>query len=102
QRVQRYRDDLSARFAAARRQGDMVHLRDASRFALQIEHNPPHALDLARQAWIRQKTPYDARVLLEAAIANNDTAAANSIAAWVTETHLEARAIARVLDRPSH
>src|SRR5580704_15632398 len=54
-----YRDDVAARYEAARRQGDTVHLRDASRFAFNIEHNGARALDLAQQNWSTHKTPYD-------------------------------------------
>jgi tetratricopeptide (TPR) repeat protein len=46
-----YRGDVAARYEAARRQGDTVHLRDASRYALEIEHDGIKALDFARQNW---------------------------------------------------
>ena len=91
-----YRADLAARFTAARRQGDVAHFRDMSRFALQIEHAPSRALDFAQLNWDRQKTPYDARVLLEAAIASRDTTAAGLITAWTDKQHLEDRAIMRL------
>ena len=94
-----YRDDVVARFEAARRQGDIRHLRDASRFALEIEHDDARALDLARQNWAAHKTPYDARALLAAAIACRDPASARSIIDWVATTRLEDRTIQRLLER---
>ena len=94
-----YRDDLAARFAAARQQGDTLHLRDASRFALDIEHNARSALDFARQNWETQKTPYDARVLLAAAIASGDLNAAQPVIAWVTSNRLEDHTIGLLLAR---
>jgi len=84
-----YRDDVAARLEAARRQGDRLHLRDASRFALEIEHEGARALDFARQNWAVHKTPYDARALLAAAIACHDPAAAQPIIDWVAATRLE-------------
>jgi tetratricopeptide (TPR) repeat protein len=90
----RYRDDLAARFAAARRQGDLVHLRDAARFALDIEHDNPRALKIALLNWqSNHKTPADLRVLLAAAVACHDAEAVKPAIAWIDTTHLEDRAI---------
>lgn len=83
------RDELAARFEAARRQGDRVHLRDASRFAREIERDGPAALELARQNWASHKAPVDARLLLQAALACHDPAAARPAAEWVAASHLE-------------
>src|SRR5206468_1508748 len=83
-----YRDGVAARYAAARRQGDRLHLRDASRFALEIEHDAARALDFARQNWELHKTPYDARALLAAAIAAGDPAGAQPVIDWVKATRL--------------
>jgi tetratricopeptide (TPR) repeat protein len=93
-----YRDDIAARFAAARRQGDTLHLRDASRFALEVERDPVRALDFARRNWSVHKTPYDARALLAAAIACRDPAAARPVADWVARTRIEDRNIARLIN----
>src|SRR5436190_22200576 len=93
------RDGVTARFAAARRQGDMLHLRDAARFALEIEHDGPRALDFARQNWEVHKTPYDARALLAAAIAAGDPAGAQPVIDWVKATRLEDRNIERLIER---
>ena len=95
-----YRDGGAARYAAARRQGDRLHLRDASRFALEVEKDPAWALDFARQNWAVHKTPYDARVLLAAALASGEPAAAQPVIDWVRTTRLEDRNIERLLERP--
>jgi hypothetical protein len=94
-----YRDGVSARFAAARRQGDRLHLRDAARFALEIEKDAPRALDFARQNWDVHKTPYDARALLAAAIAAGEPGAAQPVVDWVKTTRLEDCNIARLIER---
>ena len=94
-----YSDDVAARFAAARRQGDRLHLRDASRLALEIEHDAPRALDFARENWVVHKTPYDARALLAAAIACHDAAAAQPVIDWVAATRLEDKRLNRMIER---
>jgi hypothetical protein len=98
-KLERYRKDLAERFAAARRQGDTLHLRDAARFALDLEHDPPRALDLALRNWATQRTPVDVRIVLEAALAAAQPAAARPIAEWVARTGLEDVAIAQLLGR---
>lgn len=97
----KYRDDLAARFAAARRQGDTVHLRDAARFALEIEHDGARALALAEQNWTTHKTAYDARPMLAAAITCKSGPAAATIAAWARANHVEDRTIAKLLAEAS-
>jgi tetratricopeptide (TPR) repeat protein len=91
-----YRDDVAARYEAAGRQGDTAHLRDASRYALEIEHDGTKALALARQNWSVHKTPYDTRALLAAAIACHDPTAAKPVIDWVAATGLEDRVIDRL------
>jgi hypothetical protein len=96
-----YRDDVAARYEAAQRQGDTVHLRDASRFALEIQHDSARALALAQQNWSTHKTPYDARVLLAAAIACHDPAAAKPVIDWLAATGLEDRGVEELVKRLS-
>ncbi|MGC2201878.1 MAG: tetratricopeptide repeat protein [Stellaceae bacterium] len=97
-----YRDDLAARYAAARRQGDILHLRDASRYALEIEGDGRHALAFAQQNWSTHKTPEDARAVVAAAIACRDQEAARPIAEWAARTHLEDHSLWLLLKRLSH
>jgi hypothetical protein len=98
-RFSAYRDEVAARYAAARRQRDTLHLRDASRFALEIEHDLAGALDFAQQNWAVHKTPYDARALLATAIACNDPVAARPVIDWVAASNLEDRPIERLVQR---
>lgn len=92
-----YRDDLAARFAAARLQGDTVHLRDTARFMLDIEHDAARALTLAVRNWqTGHKALADLRVLLAAALACHDLTAVKPALDWVAATHLEDSTIERL------
>jgi hypothetical protein len=44
------------------------------------------ALDLARENWRSQREPWDARVLLESALAAGRPAEAGAVLAWLDET----------------
>lgn len=98
-RLATYRQELAARFAAARRQGDTLHLRDAARFALDIEHDAPRALKYALQNWAIQRGPIDARIVLDAALAADDPAVARPVETWLARTRLEDVTLARQLRR---
>ena len=82
-------DELRARHAANRARGDIVHRREAARFELWIEGHPAEALALARANWEVQREPADARILLEAADAAHDPAAAAPVVAWVRSSGIE-------------
>ena len=92
-----YREELAARFAAARAQGDDRHLRDAARFALELDRDPRRALGLARRNWTIQKMPADARVLLEAASAAGEPGEAQPVAEWIGRIHLQDQMLHRLL-----
>lgn len=92
-----YRKDLAARFAEAQQEGSILYLREAARFALDIEHHPRRAVALATRNWAISRTPLDARVLVDAAAAAHDPAAARPVAEFVARTHLEDTVIARCL-----
>jgi Tfp pilus assembly protein PilF len=80
---------LQARFDAARRRGDSVHLREEARFTLHLLDRPDEALELARRNWETQREPADARLLLEAAFAAGEPAAAQPVLDWRDRTGLE-------------
>ena len=61
--------DLRNRFQIGRTRGENLHPGDEARFALYLEGEPAKALALAKDNWSRQRTPQDARILLEAAFA---------------------------------
>jgi tetratricopeptide (TPR) repeat protein len=84
---------LKSRFAAAMLRGDTVHQREQSRFELQLMHRAPTSLQLAQQNWTVQKEPADVRVLLEAALAAHDRAAATPVLDWLKKTRLEDQAV---------
>jgi Tfp pilus assembly protein PilF len=92
-----YTEELAARYAAARARGEQLHLRDESRFELELRHQPQRALELARQNWEVQRTPIDAMTYLAAALAANDAAATRLVADWITTTGLEDRALRDML-----
>lgn len=76
-----HRASLSARFEASRLRGESLHQAEEARFRLQILRKPAAALNLAQANWAVQREPRDARVLLEAAIAARDRAAAAPVLA---------------------
>jgi tetratricopeptide (TPR) repeat protein len=80
---------LRARFAASHLRGDTVHRREEARFQLDLEGNAPAALALARANWDVQREPWDVRILLAAALAAGDPAAAAPALAFLDEHHLE-------------
>jgi tetratricopeptide (TPR) repeat protein len=82
-------DALAARFDAARLRGDALHQKEEGRFALAIQGQAQRALTLARANYAVQREPADARVLLEAAIAARQPAAAAPVLTWMAESRVE-------------
>ena len=82
-------DSLAARFDAARLRGDALHQKEEARFALAMLGQPKRALPLASANYVLQREPADARVLLEAAVAARDPAAAEPVLRWLAETGAE-------------
>ncbi len=81
--------ELQARFDAARLRGDTSHRKEEARFALAVNGNVPLALKLARENWAEQREAADARVLLEAALAARDRAAAAPVLKWLADSNFE-------------
>lgn len=86
---------LGARFEASRLRGDIVHRREEARFTLVLLKNPQLALKLAQENWMVQRELWDARLVLEAAIAAQRYSEARVVLAWLAENHLEDIQIAR-------
>jgi tetratricopeptide (TPR) repeat protein len=80
---------LKARFAASRQRGENLHQGDEARFTLYLLKQPGQALQLAQANWLLQREPKDARIVLEAAIASHDTAAAQSVIELLNTTGME-------------
>jgi tetratricopeptide (TPR) repeat protein len=74
---------LGARFAAAALRGERLHLAEESRFNLGLLGKPAQALALALDNWRTQREPRDARVVLEAAAAAREPAAAAPVMQWL-------------------
>jgi len=80
---------LRARFDAAALRGDTLHQQEEARFNLHLLGQPSRALALAQANWALQREPRDARILLEAALAVNDPAAAQPALDWLSRSGYE-------------
>jgi tetratricopeptide (TPR) repeat protein len=85
-RAAEFETELAGRVEASRRRGDSVHRREEARYALRLEGDGATALALAKQNFEVQREPADVRVLLEAALAMKDRAAAAPALAWMKST----------------
>lgn len=87
-RLEVWRKVLNERFEAAAKAGNRVHLREEAMFRLDVEDDAASALELALQNWTAQKEPTDARLLLRAALAAGDAAAAQPVVKFIAATGL--------------
>lgn len=90
---------LEARFAAARLRGDIVHRREEARFTLHLLDRPADALRLALANWDVQREAWDARLVLEAALAADTPEAAAGVVAWLRDNKLQDSRIAELVDQ---
>jgi predicted Zn-dependent protease len=74
---------LRSRFDAAALRGDKLHQQEEARFNLYLLGNKEKALALAQENWKLQREPRDARILLEAALAMKNPAAAQDALDWL-------------------
>ena len=88
-----WQGDLAARFDAARLRGDKLHQKEESRFALQLRGDAKRAVALAGENYALQREPADARVLLEAAVAAKQPAAAEPVLKWMADSGIESVAL---------
>lgn len=86
---------IEERFAASRRRGEAFHLGDEARFTLYLRRDPGKALRLAEQNWRAQRTPADARILYDAAIAAGDAGAAGGARAFLTRAGMSEERLTR-------
>lgn len=91
--------ELAARFEAARARGDTTHEKEESRFALALQGDPTRALELARRNFELQREVADARVLLEAALAARDAAAAEPALQWMRTNGVQGVTLRRLEQR---
>lgn len=87
--VARHLKDLQTRFALTASRGDPAHWREQTMTALYLQGDAKTALKLAQHNWAEQREPADARLLLAAAIAANDKAAAQTVLDWMQQTRIE-------------
>jgi hypothetical protein len=80
---------MAARFEALRLRGSEYFGREESRFALQLQHDPHTALDMGLRNWQVQRAPWDARVVLEAALAAKQPESAAAVLDFLQKTKLE-------------
>jgi hypothetical protein len=88
-----YERELAARFEAARARGDTTHRKEEARFTLAVLGQPDHALALAQANYQQQRELADARLLLEAALAARQRAAAQPALQWMAATGVESPAL---------
>ena len=90
---------LRARFDASKRRGDTTHQGEEARFVLYLLKNPARGLKLAQANWAVQREPRDARILLEAALASRDLAAAEPVREMLRHTGLEDQQLVALVNR---
>ena len=90
---------LGDRFDAAALRGDTTHRKEASRYRLALRAQPDQALLLARENFAEQREPADARILLEAALAARQPAAAAPALSWMAASGIQSVALQGLADR---
>jgi Tfp pilus assembly protein PilF len=75
-------------FASSRLRGDTVHRREEARFWL-ARGEEERALGCALESFSVQHEPWDARLVLESALAAEQPAAAAPVVSWLEATHFE-------------
>jgi hypothetical protein len=98
-RASRWSDLLAERFAADRANGVEIQLREAARFELEVKGDARAALGLAQANWKTQKEIADARLVLQAALAADDPAAAADALRFIKATGLADRRIKSLQDQ---
>ena len=86
---------LADSYAASRRRGEDVHLREEARFTLEVLGDAARALALAQDNWAVQREPADALLLQTAARAAGKPEAAAPVAAFQKDTGLQDARLAR-------
>jgi len=88
---------LGERFADASLRGERLHLQEEARYLLDLKGDARAALAAAAENYRTQREPRDAEILLRAALASQDRAAAEPALKWLEASGFEAgvlRAIA--------
>jgi formylmethanofuran dehydrogenase subunit B len=80
---------LANAFAVEEQRGEAVHRREQARFLLDVDPRPAEALAAAQENWQVQREPDDALILLRAAQAAGQPAAAKAAREFLGGTGLE-------------
>ncbi|MEO8144128.1 MAG: hypothetical protein ABI654_07925 [Betaproteobacteria bacterium] len=91
----KYARTLGERFADAALRGEKLHLQEEARYLLDLKDDPKAALAAARDNYRTQREPRDALVLIEAALAARDPAAAAPALQWLEASGFESENIRR-------
>lgn len=94
--AQRLGQALGERFAAAAARGERLHLAEEARYQLELRGDAKAALAAAAENWKSQREPRDALVLLQAAQAARDPAAAAPALAWLERSGFEHQGMRRL------
>ncbi|MBV8031331.1 MAG: hypothetical protein JO035_07470, partial [Betaproteobacteria bacterium] len=87
---------LGDRFAAATLRGERLHMGEEARYLLDLKGDAKRALAVGLENWKDQREPRDALVVLEAAAAAKDGAAAEPVLKWLQESRFESATMQRV------
>ncbi len=90
---------MHERIAAAAERGDRVHMREEAMFVLAVDNDAPRALAIARANWDVQKELADARLLVEAAAAAHEPAAAAPVIEWARANGVRDARLQSALER---
>lgn len=86
---ERYARTLGERFADAALRGEKLHLQEEARYLLDIKGDALAALAAASENYRTQREPRDALILIEAAFAARDPAAAAPALQWLESSGFE-------------
>ncbi|NRD44189.1 tetratricopeptide repeat protein [Corallococcus exiguus] len=81
--------ELASRHEASHLRGDSLHAREEARFALHVQKDAAKALKLALANWEVQHEPWDARILLESALAHGTPADAAPVVRFLEASGAE-------------
>jgi hypothetical protein len=84
-----YARTLGERFADAALRGEKLHLQEEARYLLDLKGDARAALAAAAENYRTQREPRDAQILLEAALAARDPAAAAPALQWLESSGFE-------------
>lgn len=90
---------LDDRFSEAGLRGEQLHLQEEARFRLHLKNDPAGALKRAAENWKSQREPRDAAILIEAAVAAGERAAAQPALDWLEQSGFEDGALRQLADK---